>query len=232
VSQKDFSEKLLVGITSKDDIHWPDQLEEIAKFKITEVSLFLEKLSKFQREKVYANLLKSGIKKIPLVHLRHDMDKQEIEFLVKNYQSRFLTIHEINFDYLEQWCGFYQYLFLEMNADNRLSPNIDVKMIGGFCVDFSHFKKASVKLSKEFDYTFRRKEYHRYFKCNHLNGYSPQQNTDLHYIKSLHDFDYLTTLPKFLFGEVIGLEMENSIAEQLKYKDYLVKILNHYFQND
>lgn len=232
MSQKDFSEKILVGITSKDDIHWPEQLEEIAKFKITEVSLFLEKLSKFQREIVYASLLKSWIKKIPLVHLRHDMDKQEIEFLIKNYQSRFLTIHEINFDYLKQWRGFYQHLFLEMNKDNHVSSLVQINKIGGFCVDLSHFKAASIRATKEFDYILKRKDIHHYFKCNHLNGYSPQQNTDLHDIKSIHNFDYLTTLPKFLFGEVIALEMENSIAEQLKYKDYLVKILNHYFQND
>jgi hypothetical protein len=228
----DFDQRILVGITSKDDFHWPQQLAEVEKFKITEVSLFLEKLPYSQRKKVYQSLLKSKIKRIPLVHLRHDMSKDEIEFLVKNYHSEFLTIHEINFNYLEQWQGFYSSLFLELNADNRLSPKVDVQKIGGFCVDLSHFKKAEAKFTREFAYTLKRKEFSRYFRCNHLNGYSPVENADLHTITSLKDFDYLTTLPKFLFSDVIALEVENSIADQLKFKKYLIEMLNHYFQND
>lgn len=228
----DFDKRILVGITSKDDYHWPQQLAEVEKFKITKVSLFLEKLPYSQRKKVYQSLLKSNIKNIPLVHLRHDMSKDEIEFLVKNYHSEFLTIHEINFNYLKQWQGYYPSLYLEMNADGRLSSKVDVQKIGGFCVDLSHFKKAETKLAKEFAYTVKRKEFPRYFRCNHLNGYSPEKNEGLHTITSLKNFDYLTTLPKFIFSEVIALEVENSIADQLKFKKHLVKMLNHYFQND
>jgi len=228
----DFNQRILVGITSKDDFHWPKQMAEVAKFKITEVSLFLEKLPYSQRKKVYQSLLKSKIKSIPLVHLRHDMSKEEIEFLVKNYQVKFLTIHEINFNYLKQWQGYYSSLFLEMNADDRLSPKVEVEKIGGFCVDLSHFKKAEVKFSREFAYILKRKDSSLFFRCNHLNGYSPVENADLHTIISLKDFDYLTTLPKFLFSNVIALEVENSIADQLKFKKYLAEMLNNYFQND
>jgi hypothetical protein len=228
----DFDKRILVGITSKDDYHWPQQLAEVKRFEIDKVSLFLEKLPYSQRKKIYQSLLKSNIKDIPLVHLRHDMSKDEIEFLVKNYHSEFLTIHEINFNYLKQWQGYYPSLYLEMNADGRLSSKVDVQRIGGFCVDLSHFKKAETKLAKEFAYTIKRKEFSRYFRCNHLNGYSPEENEDLHTITSLKNFDYLTTLPKFIFSEVIALEVENSIADQLKFKRHLVKMLNNYFQND
>jgi hypothetical protein len=228
----DFNQRILVGITSKDDFHWPEQLAEIEKLKITEVSLFLEKLPYPERKKVYQALYKSKIKRIPLVHLRHDMNKDEIEFLVKNYQAKFLTIHEINFNYLEQWKKYFPSLYLEMNYDSRVSPKVEVEKIGGFCVDLSHFKAAEVKYSREFAYTVERKNFPRYFHCNHLNGYSPIENKDIHKVTSLKDFDYLNTLPKFIFGEVIALEVENSIADQLKFKKYLVEMLNHYFQND
>lgn len=207
-------------------------MAEIAKFKITEVSLFLEKLPYSQRKKVYQSLLESKIKSVPLVHLRHDMSKEEIEFLVKNYQTKFLTIHEISFNHLKQWQGYYPSLFLEMNFDNRISSKVEVEKIGGFCVDLSHFKTAEVKSSREFAYTLKRKGSTILFRCNHLNGYSPVENTDLHTIVSLKDFDYLTTLPKFLFSNVIALEVDNSIADQLKFKKYLSKMLNNYFQND
>jgi len=43
----------------------------------------------------------------------------------------------------------------------------------------------------------------------------------LHAITTLKDFDYLTTLPKYVFGKYIALEVENSIKEQIKFKEYL-----------
>lgn len=217
--------KLLVGITGKKENHWKNKLKEINKLDIAEVALFLEWFKKPQRQKIYQALLKSKIKKIPLVHLRNDMDKSELAFLTKNFASHYFTIHEDSFNVLDKWRGFYKNLFLEMNTDNLLSANVDVTKIGGFCIDLAHFKVEETKRTKEFKYIRKRKNSH-YFFCNHLNGYSPSKNVDLHTIKSLNDFNYLKTLPKFLFGKVIALETENSIAEQLKFKEYLSKLLN------
>jgi len=115
-----------------------------------------------------------------------------------------------------------------MNADNYVSPKVVVEKIGGFCVDLSHFKVAQTRWTKDFDYVYFRK-LKPYFCCNHLNGYSSKMNTDLHAVKSVKDFEYLKTLPKFVFGKVIALEMENGVSEQLRYKKYLVKLLNNLF---
>jgi hypothetical protein len=113
-----------------------------------------------------------------------------------------------------------------MNADNFISKTVDVQKIGGFCVDLSHFKIQEEKWSKEFEYIIKRKNISHYFACNHLNGYSYQKNKDLHTVKSLKDFDYLKTLPRFLFSQTIAIETDNSIADQLKFKKYLIKSLN------
>ena len=51
------------------------------------------------------------------------------------------------------------------------------------------------------------------------NGFKIRDNT------SLKDFDYLTTLPKYVFSDIIALEVDNSIKEQLKFKEYLDKLL-------
>jgi hypothetical protein len=217
--------KLLVGITGKKENHWKNKLKEINKLDITEAALFLEWFKKTQRQKIYQALLRSKIKKIPLVHLRNDMDKSELAFLTKHFGSRYFTIHEDSFNVLDKWRGFYKNLFLEMNTDNSISDNVDIAKIGGFCIDLAHFKVEETKRTEEFKYIRKRKNSH-YFFCNHLNGYSPSKNVDLHTIKNLKDFDYLKTLPKFLFGKVIALEIENSIAEQLKFKKYLSKLLD------
>jgi len=157
------------------------------------------------------------------------MEKEELTFLARNFGSIYFTIHEDSFKFLKKWRGFYKYLFLEMNTDNLVSRSVKINKIGGFCVDLSHFKVEARKWSEEFEYIFKRRDISRYFTCNHLNGYSLEKNTDLHTVKSLKDFNYLTTLPKFLFGNVIGLETDNNISEQLKFKNYLSRLLDDYF---
>ena len=222
----DISKKLLVGITGYKDRHWRDKIKEIDKYGFSTVSLFLERFEKDQRKMLYDALLKSKIKKIPLVHIREDMEKDELVFLVKQYGSKYLTIHESGFKILKKWKGFYNKLYLEMNRDNFISKKVDVSRIGGFCIDLSHFKMEEIERTKEFDYILKRKNMHKYFVCNHVNGYSYKKNKDLHTVRGLKSFDYLRTLPKFLFGNIMGIEVDNSIKDQVKFKKCIVKLLS------
>jgi hypothetical protein len=112
-----------------------------------------------------------------------------------------------------------------MNYDNSIIGPVDVSKIGGFCIDLAHFKAAEEKWSKEFEYILHRQPTKKYFRCNHLSGYSFKENTDLHVIKNSKNFDYLKKLPKFVFGDVIAIEVDNNIEEQLRFKDYAIKLL-------
>ncbi len=216
---------ILVGITGRTERDWKSKLKEIEKFKIREVALFLEMFLPAQRKKIYAALLASGIRKIPLVHIRNDMKHWELKLLADNFGTSYFTIHENSFRYLAKWKGFHTLLYLEMNADNIVSDSVQMGKIGGFCVDLAHFKKAEERCSKDFKFVMRRSHVRRYFACNHVNGYSYKKNTDLHTIKSLKEFDYLKTLPKFLFGEYVAIETFNCIPEQLTFQNYLKKLL-------
>jgi len=229
MAKKNFSERILVGITGFRDRDWKSKLEEINEFKLTKVSLFLERFKEKQRRKIYPALLDSKIKHIPLVHIRHDMDKKELTFLAKNFGSSYFTIHEDSFRIMKKWKGFYKDLYLEMNYDGFVPKSVEVARIGGFCVDLSHFKASATEWSDDFDYIFERRETSHYFDCNHVNGYDPEKNSDMHIVKSLKNFNYLKTLPKFLFGDIISIEVDNSIADQLRFKEYLVKLLNKKF---
>ena len=229
MAEEDFSKRILVGITGYKNNHWEDKIKEINEFKINRVSLFLERFERTQREKIYSALLNSKIKEIPLVHIKNDMEREELTFLFKRFGSSYFTIHESSFKFIENWKGFYKNLYLEMNMDSCISQLVEVEKIGGFCIDLSHFKAGITKWSKEFAYIFERRETSHYFDCNHLNGYCSETNDDLHFVKSLKDFDYLKTLPKFIFGDIIALETDNSIAQQLKFKNYLSEMLNKLF---
>src|SRR3989338_11084474 len=230
---------ILVSITGSTEKEWQDKLKEINNLKIKEVALFLEIFENTQREKIYKALKISCVKNIPLVHIRHDMTKDELEFLKENYKTKYFTCHEENFvrHDVENWKGFYKDIYLEMNFDNVVSKKVKVEKIGGFCIDLAHFKVAMEKLSKDFKYVFDKKPFStaqgkrnkNLFICNHINGWNTEKNIDMHTIHNLKDFDYLKTLPKFVFGKIIALETFNSIKEQIEFKKYLIELLENKF---
>ena len=221
---KNLSRRIVPSITGHNSLQLNRKIGEAEKFKLYEIPLFFERLEIKEREKVYQRLEKSPIKKIPLVHICEDMTVKELDFLKRKYQTKYFTIHEEHFKIIQKWRGFYKDLYLEMNKDNIVDKNVIVEKIGGFCVDLSHFKSAEEKWSKEFTYTLERAD-DNIFACNHLNGYSYRRNTDMHTINNLSDLNYLKTLPKFLFGECIAIEADQSIAKQLEFKKYVLKIL-------
>lgn len=225
-----FEKRIFFGITGEKEKDWQDKLKDLDKFKIKEAALFLERFDQIQRKKIYRALLDSSLKRISFCHIRNDMEIEELVFLETKFKTGYFNIHEKGFGFLNKWPGFERKLYLEMNTDNYISQKVVVEKIGGFCVDLSHFKVAQTKWSKEFDYTYCKKKKIS-FLCNHLNGYDAVKNSDLHTIKSLKDFDYLKTLPKFLFGKIIALEVENGILQQIKFKNYLAGLLNKFFKN-
>ena len=228
--EDDFNNKIFVGLTAKKGKGWERKLKDIKRYKIKKFVLFIEEIKKRDRKRLYKKLLNNNFE-IPLVHLRSDSDKQELEFLAKNFQSKYFNIHERDFNHLNRLNGFYKQLCLELNYDNHVEKNVDINRIGGFCIDLSHFKAAKDRCSKEFLYVLKRKNNNKKFICNHLNGYSYKKRCDMHLVSSTKDFDYLISLPKFVFGKIIALEMYNSISEQLKFKKYLVKLLEKKFKN-
>ena len=225
MEHKDFSERLFLSLTGHHAADWREKMEEINVLGLETVALFLEYFASAERPKIYAALAKSPVKNIPLIHIKGDMAKDELKYLCERYKYPYLTIHEEHFEHLEKWEGFYQNLYLELNYDNRLAKNIDVDRIGGFCVDLSHFKANEEKWSKEFEYILKERGKKDIFRCNHLNGYSYQENQDVHTISSLKEFEYLKTLPDFIFGDVIAIEVFNSLKDQMGYREHILNLL-------
>ncbi|PKM91744.1 hypothetical protein CVU82_00875 [Candidatus Falkowbacteria bacterium HGW-Falkowbacteria-1] len=217
--------KIIISITGENAKDCIAKINEVIKFKLSEVALFLERLSLDDRHKVYNYLRKSGIKNIPFVHLRDDMTKDEIKMLADLYKVKYFSIHENHFNIINNWRGFYKKLYLEMSTDNYVAPNVKVEKIGGFCVDLAHYKKQLVLENKDYEYVYKYKNKSKLFACNHLSGYDFKANVDMHVVKSKKDFLYLSELPDFIFGGLIAMEIDNSIREQLIYRDYALFLL-------
>jgi len=218
------------SITGYEKIDWQSKLKEINHLSLKEVAVFLGSFDKKERDNLYKFLLKSSIKKIPFVHLRHDINKQDMEFFIKNYGTKYFNIHEDGFSVIDRLKPYLDDLYLEMNYDDQIDEDVKVEKIGGFCIDLSHFKASIARGTKEAEYIYERKDKIK-FSCNHLNGYDPVNKKDKHIITDLKDFDYLTTLPKFVFSQVITIEVYNSIKEQLVFKKYLEKMLEEMFKS-
>jgi hypothetical protein len=221
------SKEILIGLTGRNAQEVIEKIKHTENFEIIRAALFLEMLPKKERKKVYSVLTKSKIKYLPLVHIRNCMPKKELKFLEKKYKTKCFTIHENSFKCLIRWNGFRKKLYLEMNYDNKIPKNTIVEKIGGFCIDLSHFKTAKERKVKEYGYVLKRKNKEFMFLGNHLNGYDEKSKIDIHTITNLKQFNYLLTLPNFLFGKYIALEMFNPVSEQIKYKKYLEKFLKN-----
>jgi len=225
-----FSEKIYLSITGEKNIDWQSKLKEINKLKIDKVAVFLERFDEKERDNFYRFLLKSTIKKVPFVHLRDDVTNEEIKFFIDKFKTDCFNIHEEHFECLDKWKDFWSKLYLEMNYDSQITKKVKVRKIGGFCIDLAHFKSAVARGAKEAHYIHSRKHKIK-FTCNHLGGYSPEKMHDLHIIKNLKDFDYLITLPKYVFGKIIALEVDNSIKEQILFRKHVSKLLDNYLSN-
>jgi hypothetical protein len=223
-SKKD---KIIISITGSRKKHWKNKLFEIEDHSIRKVALFLEIFTKNQRKEIYSALMNSNLKEIPFVHARNDMELKEFNFLTKNFNTKFFNIHEGSFKYLDKWEGIYNKLLLELDYNNNIPKQVDLNRIKGFCIDTSHFMAAKERGVKEYFYIMKHKKNKKLFIANHINGYSYFWKKDLHKPKKLKDFDYLKTLPKFLFGKYIAIEVFNPIKEQLKFKEYIYDLIKN-----
>lgn len=219
--------KILLSITGTKSFDWARKLKEISARKIDEVAVFLESFDKKERDNFYRLLLKSTVKSVPFVHLKDDVSKEEMKFFIDRLKTKYFNIHEDHFKVLFQWQGYWDKLYLEMNYDDKIAKDVKVRKIGGFCVDLAHLKSAISRGTKEASYLFFKKSQSE-IACNHLNGYDPLKMKDTHFVKDLSAFDYLTTLPKYAFGKIIALEVYNSIEEQIKFREYVNRLLEKY----
>ena len=226
IMERDFSKQIFLSITGINNLDWQEKLKDIDSLGIEEVAVFLTRFDKKERQHLYKFLLKSRIKKIPLVHLRDDTDYEDIEFFIKNFNTEYFNIHEDHFNLIDRWRGYFDKLYLELNIDNKIAKNIEIEKIGGFCVDLAHFKASIARGEEEAVKVFFEKD-KVMFGCNHLSGYDELNKSDVHFVTDLKQFDYLATLPKFVFSNIIAIEVDNGIKEQVEFKKYIISILNN-----
>lgn len=204
---------------------WRDRLKEVAKFKLTDISLFLTCADLAERKAIYKALAKSAVKRILHVHARDDMLPIEYELLMKKYGTKAFSLHYLYLDAVEGK-QYRDKVFVENNIEkDAIGPLGRIRRIGGVCVDLSHY--AEFKSHRPELHAIDKKTTARFtVGCNHVsavdrNGYSQ------HAVRSLDDLSYLAAIPRKCFSKYLCLELANPIAEQLQFREHIATLLSN-----
>ncbi len=214
--------KVYVSLTGYDYATFERKFKELKKLKITECCVFLSALSHRHHKYVFENLLKSNIKYIPLVHINDETTKAEIEFFKKNFKTKYFNIHGRGLNCLDKYGDCVKNILLETHPEVEFNEVLFLKT-GGFCIDVAHLWRSKEIQSKDYFQVLKFKD-QKLFKCNHLSGYKKGWG-DLHDVKNVKDFEYLKEVPKFVFGDILAIEVMDTINTQLKIKSFIEKIL-------
>jgi hypothetical protein len=229
---------ILLGLTTTPKSDWREKTREIDELGLKEIALFPTFLETQDRKELYALLEKTGLKKIPHVHLRDDMEEWELDLFYNKYGARLFNIHYNQFciDFMLN-SKYRKNIFLENLSDINEFYVENVPKCGGICLDFSHWngsiflKNSSYGIMEQLirenkvgccHISAESKEVWHYI--NPKNGKRTPVKDD-HWLSDLSQLDYVKKFINYL-PEYISIELENSFEEQLKVKNYLDKIIN------
>lgn len=224
--------KILVSVTVTEGSDWRKKLKDVKELELKEAAVFCTCLDKEARKELYELIKGSGLKSVPLVHLRSDMTVDELDYFVENYGTKVFCTHtEREYPFLHDISKYRNIICIE-NVYLPLDEE-EIKKFGGICLDFSHLENARISTKDIFEHNAEVLEKYPVI-ANHINpvkktphidekGYS---RYDAHHFDDLSEFDYLKNYPERYFSSFLALELENDIKEQLEAKDYLKKLMN------
>lgn len=209
--------------------NWRETIKQAKEAGLKEACFFPTCLTKEERKEAYELLEDSGIESIPLVHLKDDMDIGEIGYLKSQFNVQAFNCHtRKQYKMKHDISMFKDMVYLENNR--HLFDDGEIDNMAGICIDFSHLEDAKMQKTEEYDYFMDICKKH-HCGCAHVSaiGDTPIKGEVIHYSNHAYDdlkqFDYLKDY-KGLFPDIVALELENTIAQQLKAKEYIEALLN------
>ena len=230
--------KILPAITTITPNLWREKILEIDRLGLKEVAAFVTVLNPVERQEFYKLLEKTKLKKIPFLHLREqDMDEREIEYLISRWGAERFNIHPREIILLDSFLPDYRDRIYVENTDLFLDEKY-VRNFAGLCIDFSHLESDRVTSPERYEQIVRLKDKYA-VGCGHASAiYDKPFNTrldgspepggpriDRHYADSNQCFNYLARYLHESQPPVLAIELENSLAEQLNFIEYIKKLL-------
>jgi len=230
--------KILPGLTTTFRSDWREKVEEIKRYNIKEVSLFLTSIEKKERLELYELLKKINNLNIYHVHLRGDMDIDEIDYLKGKYDIKAFNIHAENSKYPHPvYIKKYADIVFVENVENAPTEK-ELNKYAGLCIDFSHLEDFTMQKNEKYIRDMEKLLPKYKIGCCHISGVTekPHSNEEKnfqgideyssHFLKKLSEVDYIKKYIKYL-PKYVSIELENSFKEQIEVKKYLKKIINN-----
>lgn len=223
--------KIIPSITTTRKDH-KLKLEEAGKLRLEEVCFYATGLLGEERKDFYKLLEASNIKKIPFVHLRSDMEIWELNFLTEKFGTEVFNCHSPKEYPLQYDLSKYKNRIYVENTVPVLTSE-DIKDYAGVCLDMAHLENDRILRKDIYEQNLEVIKSHK-IGCCHISGigkkklYDPIlkiEYYDLHFISNYSELNYLSDYKEYL-PEIVSLELENSLEEQLKARDYIGRILN------
>jgi hypothetical protein len=228
---------ILPGVTSYPN-GWESKVAEIDKLNIYEVALFPTSIELDERKKLYQALRKSKLKRIPHVHLRHDMEEWELDFFVDKFKTEVFNIHgsERAFRLLD-FEKYRSMIYIENSDyfDKYFEKSLELSV--GLCVDYSHWHDYGE--IQHFPGYERFNELVKKYPigCGHLSailkepynddyGHGLKKHYNSHKLTSISEINYINKYLEYL-PRYLSIELQNSLAEQLKIKTYVEKLIGN-----
>jgi hypothetical protein len=230
--------KILPSVTTFQQTNintWQDKIAEIDKFDLKEVALFLTSLPFEKRPELYRALETTNLQAITFVHIKTDVTVDELDYLSGRWGTRVFNHHCVSTWPLDHDISKY---FPKLYIENTEIPLADEELEGkaGICLDFSHLEDARRSAPEIFKQWLGACSKHP-VGCGHVSAVreDPWQSNDpkdfprysRHDFKNLSEFDYLANYPLVMFPKFIAIELENSLEDQLKVREYIENLLKY-----
>ncbi|PIT88243.1 MAG: hypothetical protein COU29_03180 [Candidatus Magasanikbacteria bacterium CG10_big_fil_rev_8_21_14_0_10_36_32] len=229
-----FDAKILLSITTTPGSDWRQKIKEIDDLNLKEVALFPTFLEKKERDVLYNLLEKTNLETIPFTHLREeDMELAEIKYLTERWSCKVFNIHSGAVDVNKNVFGDYcDKIYVENGA--ALLEEKFVKASAGICLDFTHLENDRRLQPEIYDYIVNLTKKYK-VGCAHIGAIMDKSffredvasyRYDKHFAEKESQFDYLKNYSLEMFPDYTALELENTLAEQLEFKNYIISLFN------
>jgi len=209
--------------------NWKSKIKEVEKLGIKELAFFLTCLDLTERKEFYKLAEEAKIKNVPFVHIREDMDLKELDYLVRNYKTKVFNIHtQLDFPLIYDYSKYKNIIYIE-NSPAFPFQEKELKDFAGICLDVTHLENDWLTNKNKFEREIKILEKYP-IGCNHISAikdeiYKDEKGViryDAHSFEELSEFNYLKKYPKKYFSSLMALELENTLEEQMKVKDYIL----------
>ncbi len=227
-------QKIYLGLTTTPDSNWKEKIQEIKEFGLKEIAVFPTFLNPAERINFYKLLAETPIEYVPFVHIRvEDTNVDEINYFKNRYGTKFFNTHSSKKNLADDYVlkDFRGDIFVE-NIDelgSDFKENVD--KFAGVCLDIAHWEDFGKRQGRSGYKDFESIVNSYKIGLCHISGVMKEKELafdDWHYsthkFKSLDDFDYVRNYTEYL-PEICALEVENTLLEQLKAKEYIERNL-------